>query len=58
MQKAIKEKSLLIHGASQIVRVVSNGERYLRGNNSDQIKSLAILSKKSPDENLCVVSIG
>lgn len=53
-----KTKSILIYGASQIVRVVSNGRRYLRGTDHDALKDLAILSKKTPTDNLCLVSIG
>lgn len=47
---------VLIYNASQIVQVVSNGERYLRGN-SEKIKNLSILKKTDPKENLCLVSI-
>lgn len=50
-------KSVLIHGASQIIRVVSNGERFLRGTDQEAIKSLAILTKRDPTDDLCVVSI-
>lgn len=45
----------LIHSAEQIVQVVSNGERYVRGN-SEKIKNLSILNRKE-SENLSIVSI-
>jgi hypothetical protein len=50
------QRSLLIHGATQIVQVVANGEHYLRGN-SEAIKNLTVLNKSSQTDNLCVVSI-
>ncbi|CAF0868479.1 unnamed protein product [Brachionus calyciflorus] len=49
-------KKLLIHHASQIVQIVSNGQPYLRGSDPN-IKNLKILSKQSPSDNLCIVSI-
>jgi hypothetical protein len=49
------KSSLLIRGAGQIVQVVANRERYLRGN-SESIKNLAVLSA-GPGDSLCIVSI-
>ncbi|RNA16749.1 putative imidazolonepropionase, partial [Brachionus plicatilis] len=46
---------VLIYGASQIVQVVSNGEKYLRGTDP-KIKNLKILTKHQPEQNLCIVS--
>lgn len=45
----------LIHSIEQIVQVVSNSERYVRGG-SDKIKNLAILNRKE-NENLSIVSV-
>jgi hypothetical protein len=44
----------LIYNATQIVQVTSNGEKYLRGNDS-KIKDLAILEDES--NSLTIVSI-
>lgn len=48
-------KKTLIYGANQIVQVVSNRERYLRGTDP-KIKNLAILNKTNENDNLCIVS--
>jgi imidazolonepropionase len=45
----------LIWGAEQIVQVVSNRERFVRGG-TDLMRNLAILTKK-PDDLLIIVSI-
>lgn len=45
----------LVHSAEQIVQVVSNGERYIRGN-TDQMKNISILNSR-PADNLTIVSI-
>lgn len=46
---------VLIYGASQIVQIVSDSERYLRGTDP-KIKNLKILTKQLPEQNLCIVS--
>jgi len=46
----------LIYGASQIVKVTSNGENFIRGN-SDLIKNLPVLNQKDESNRLCLVSI-
>lgn len=46
----------LISNAAQIVQVVSNRERYIRGNCTEKIKNISILEKKDSDK-LSIVSI-
>jgi hypothetical protein len=46
----------LIYNASQIVQVVSNKEKYVRGNFTQKIKDLSVLEKKESDK-LSIVSI-
>ena len=45
----------LVHSAEHIVQVVSNGERYVRGN-TDKMKNISILNSR-PSDNLAIVSI-
>jgi hypothetical protein len=49
------KQKCLIQNALQIVQVVSNGEKYVRGS-SELIQNLAILNFKQ-DDHLCIVSI-
>ena len=42
---------LLIHSARQIVQVVNNGDRILKG---DKMKKLAILQQKDGEEGLSI----
>ncbi len=48
--------NLLVYNASQIVQVVSNKERYVRGNCTQKIRNLSIIEKKESDK-LSIVSI-
>lgn len=51
-----ESKSVLIEHCEQIVQVVSNGERYVRGG-SEKMKNISLLSRKET-ENLSIVIIG
>jgi hypothetical protein len=51
-----KSYNCIINNAMQIVQIVSNGERFIRGN-SDQLKNLSIINKTKETDNLCIVSI-
>lgn len=51
-----ESKTVLIEHCEQIVQVVSNGERYVRGG-SEKMKKISILTRKESD-NLAIVSIG
>lgn len=50
------QTSCLIHGAKQIVQIVSNKARYVRG--VENMKSVAVLEENSDKGDLMLVSIG
>ena len=51
-----KKEKCLIYNPAQIVQVVSNGQRYIRGGHDD-MKHLALLENKDPSKKLVLVSI-